>query len=194
MSWDHSRGGPPHGLPGSTQPHHPYPGHGQPQPRSGHGQPQPPPGYGAPPAPAPAAPDAWRLQRPGSRAEQMFANDPEMLAMVRSARAEPDPVKKPWWWIAVQSIFGLVGAAATSGAMFALGWGLVPDPLVPLSGLCAGMVLFLGLVGHYPGNFRVVRTDEKLVLWKPTSALLRVALFAGALVFPVIGCGLAMAR
>src|SRR5689334_16653198 len=109
----------------------------------------------------------WQLERPGARAEQMFANDPEMLEMVRKARAERDPVQKPWWWIALQLLAGAVGAGATVVGTMALGWGLVPHPLVPLAGLAGGCAAFIGVVGHCPGNFRVVETDQRLTLWKP---------------------------
>src|SRR4051794_27205490 len=112
----------------------------------------------------------WRLERPGAGAEQMFADDPEMLEGVRRARAERDPVQKPWWWIALQLVAGLVGAAATTLGMMALTGGKLPEPLVPLTGLLGGCLVFIGAVGHLPGKFRVVETDERLTLWKPLGA------------------------
>lgn len=129
----------------------------------------------------------WRLQRPGAGAEQMFHDDPEMLAMVRKARAEPDPVQKPWWWIALQLLSGLAGAAITTFAMVALGYGLVPHPLVPLAGLVGGFAVFMAIVGHRPGTFRVVDTDQRLTLWKPMSGGLRAGIAALGVAFAVVG-------
>ncbi len=71
----------------------------------------------------------FRLERPGERAEEMFKDDAFMLAAVRKARAEPDPVRKPWWWIALMLLAGVACAAIGVGVMrFAFGWAALPRP------------------------------------------------------------------
>jgi hypothetical protein len=121
----------------------------------------------------------------------MFKDDPWMLANVRKLRAEPDPVQKPWWWIALQLLAGAAMAAAATIALLGLGWNF--HPLAPLAGLLGGSAIFIGLVGHRPGAFRVRETDERLTLWKPTTGWLRAAFFAGGLAVTAAGPLLAMA-
>jgi len=133
----------------------------------------------------------WKLERPGARAEEMFKDDPVMLAMVQKARAEPDPVNKPWWWIALQLALGLVFAAVNMAvAMLVLHRGPVPHPVVPLAGFAGGCAVFIGLVGSRPGRFRITETDQKLTLWKPTTGWVRAAYLAGGLLFAALGPGL----
>jgi hypothetical protein len=127
----------------------------------------------------------WRLERPGAAAEDMFKDDPWMLANVRKLRAEPDPVQKPWWWIALQLLAGAAMAGAMTCALLALGWSF--HPLAPIAGFTGGCAFFIGLVGWRPGAFRVRETDERLTLWKPTTGWLRAAFLAGGLGFACAG-------
>jgi hypothetical protein len=132
----------------------------------------------------------WRLERPGAGAEEMFKDDPFMLASVRSLRAESDPVEKPGWWIALLFLTGVLLACAGIAIIVALGW--PAHPLVALSGFFGGCTFFAGLVGHRPGNFRVRKTNERLTLWKPTRGWMRVAFLAGGLAFAAAGPVLVM--
>lgn len=116
----------------------------------------------------------------------MFRNDPEMLDMVRKARLEWDPIKKPWWWIALQLIAGLAGGGLTTAVVWALGYGM-PHPLVPLSGLIMGFAVFIGIVGFLPGNYRIIETEERLTLWKPIGGGVRAAILAGGVLFAIVG-------
>jgi len=135
----------------------------------------------------------FRLERPGARAEDMFKGDPVMLAMVKKARAEPDPVNKPWWWIALQLALGAVFAGANMAfTMVVLHRGPIPHPVVPLAGFAGGCAVFAGLVGFRPGRFRITETDQKLTLWKPTTGAIRAAYLAGGLLFAALGPGLVM--
>jgi hypothetical protein len=115
----------------------------------------------------------------------MFKHDPWMLEGVRKLRAEPDPVSKPWWWIALQLLTGAACAAGATLGLMALGWNF--NPLAPLSGFVGGSAAFIGVVGHRPGSFRVAETDERLTLWKPTHGWMRAAFLAGGLAFAAAG-------
>lgn len=179
---DGQRGGPP-GWPQQPYPQQPYPQQQQSYPQQQQPYPQQPP-Y---PQPPPAEDPQWRLARPGAGAEEMFKDDPFMLDGVKKARAEPDPVQKPWWWFVLQALSGIVGAALGVGVLYGLGWEKDPEPLALLSGLLAGLVTFSGAVGFLPGNYRVIETDRRLTLWKPLGPKIRAALVVGGLLITVAG-------
>lgn len=130
---------------------------------------------------------------PGENAEQMFADDPEMLEMIRKARKEQGTVsKKPIWWQLLLVVFGLIGAAAT--ALPAL-LEVVPfHPLLPASGLFGGMLLALGILGHRPGKYEIDRglgaEKERATLWKPLPLPMRLGAFALGLGAPAAAIGL----
>lgn len=130
---------------------------------------------------------------PGENAEQMFADDPEMLEMIRKARKEQGTVsKKPIWWQLLLVVFGLIGAAAT--ALPAL-LEVVPfHPVLPASGLFGGMLLALGMLGHRPGKYEIDRglgqEKERATLWKPLPLPMRLGAFALGLGAPAAAIGL----
>ncbi|MGZ3452122.1 MAG: hypothetical protein ACXVEF_21110 [Polyangiales bacterium] len=133
---------------------------------------------------------------PGAGAEKVFANDPEMLAMVRAEREriarEGPAMRKPMWWQALMVLLGLAWAgAATVPAILEV----VPfHPLLPASGLFGGMCLSLGILGHRPGRWiiRDERTgsEEKATLWKRMPIMMRLGAFAVWLVAPAAAVGL----
>jgi hypothetical protein len=109
-----------------------------------------------------------------------------MLAMVKKAREERDPVRKPWWWFVLQLLSALVGGAITTGVVWELGWGM-PHSLVPIAGVAGGLAVFSAVMGFLPGNYRIIETDERLTLWKPLSGKMRAAIAAGGIAFMVVG-------
>jgi hypothetical protein len=127
----------------------------------------------------------FKLERPTAAAEEMFKDDAFMLASVRKLRAEPDPLVKPWWWIALLLLAGVALGGASAAGMLALAWPF--HPLVPLAGFSGGCAVFIGVIGYHPGSFRVRETDERLTLWKPTRGLARAAFLAGGLAFAAAG-------
>jgi MFS family permease len=127
----------------------------------------------------------WRLERPGAAAEEMFKDDPFMLEGVKKLRAEPDPVQKPWWWMALLLLAGFGLAGAMTAGMLAFGWRF--HPLVALAGVTGGCFAFMGIVGHRPGTFQISGTEERLTLWKPTRGWQRAAFVAGGLAFAAAG-------
>lgn len=100
-----------------------------------------------------------------------------------------DPVKKPWWYSAVMVCCGLLFCAAATGITFLILEDL-PHYVVPATGLFGGMLFSMGVLGHRPGRYRVIETDEKLTLWVPLPTMLRVGALAGAFVVPAAGIGL----
>jgi hypothetical protein len=125
----------------------------------------------------------------------MFADDPFMLAAVRRARAQKDPVRKPWWFFLLTMPFALALGAAATGAVYLLGDAAdVLNPLAPMSGLCAGLVLAGGVIGYRPGRYRVEGTDEKLILWAPLAPLWRVGAIGVGLVWTAAAVGLVLAQ
>jgi hypothetical protein len=141
--------------------------------------------------------EEFRESGPAPGAERMFADDPEMLAMIKKARereGEPGPRRKPWWWQGILVVAGLSGAAAVTAPALA---GLVPfHPLLPASGLFGGMVLALAALGHRPGYYEITdgqsMEGEKATLWKPMPALHRALALLIALAAPAVGVGLVL--
>ncbi len=134
---------------------------------------------------------------PAPGAEKMFANDPEMLALIKQAREEkgPNPRRKPFWWQLVLGGLGVLWAAAATVPTLLLDVGLPFHPLQPAAGLLGGMLLAIGILGHLPGRYRITdgsgRTvDESTTLWKPIGAGLRVLFCLAFLVLPALAYGL----
>ena len=139
--------------------------------------------------------EEFREAGPAPGAEQMFADDPEMLALIakgRARQAEPGPRRKPWWYQAVLIVLGLIGAAA--GYIPVLAGVVQFHPVLIATGLFGGMSLALGILGHRPGYYAIRDAQgeeiEKATLWKPLPMLLRLGAFATAIAAPALGVGL----
>lgn len=130
---------------------------------------------------------------PSENAEQMFADDPEMLEMIRRARKEQGVVsRKPLWWQIVMVALGVVFAALTT--VPALLEVVTFHPVLPAGGLLGGCAFALGLLGHRPGRYEIDdgsgREKEKATLWKPLPVPLRLGAFAVGLGAPALAIGL----
>jgi len=143
--------------------------------------------------------EEFREAGPAPGAENMFADDPEMLELIGAARKRQEKEgparRKPLWWQLLMVMLGLVWAVAAIVPSLALE--IVPfHPLQPLTGLLGGMLLALGILGHHPGRYRIVdemgQEREKATLWKQLSGGLRAGAFAAAFVLPGAAYGLLM--
>lgn len=130
---------------------------------------------------------------PGENAEQMFADDPEMLEMIRKARKEQGSVsRKPIWWQIFLALLGLVGAALNClPAVLEV----VPfHPVLPATGLFGGMLIALGILGHRPGKYEIDRglghDKERATLWKPLPLAMRLGAFGLGVGAPAAAIGL----
>ncbi len=118
---------------------------------------------------------------PGENAEQVFADDPEMLAMIRKARQEQGTVsKKPIAWQIFLVGLGLfVSAATTMPALLDI---IHFHFVLPSAGLFGGMSLALGILGHRPGQYEIDQglgnEPKKATLWKPLKGIERLGAFA----------------
>jgi hypothetical protein len=134
--------------------------------------------------------EVFKESGPAPGAENMFADDPEMLEMIGQARErerrEGPPRRKPLWWQVFLGVLGIVwGAAVTVPAALEL----TPfHPVIPATGLFGGMCLALGILGHLPKRYKITdeRTgeEEKATLWKQMPILLRLGAILAALVMP----------
>jgi hypothetical protein len=130
---------------------------------------------------------------PGKNAEQMFADDPEMLEMIRQARKEQGTVsRKPIWWQVFMVALGLIVSAVTTlPALLEV----VPFHFVlPAAGLFGGMSLALGILGHRPGQYEIDQglgnEKKRATLWKPLPVLPRLGAFALGLGAPAAAIAL----
>lgn len=96
--------------------------------------------------------------------------------------------KKPWWFIALQLVGGLVGAGIGAATPLAFPhWSFEPI----IFGTLGGMLLAIGALGYLPGNYRDMDTDERMTLWKRMTPLARAG--AAASFVALLGVGAAVA-
>jgi hypothetical protein len=115
-----------------------------------------------------------------------FRNDRDMLEMIAKEAERPKPVKKPWWWVVLSVVCGLIGCALC-GAINYLQLGDVPEPTGAMFGLIGATVGFYAIIGWRAGNFEDMQTGEKMVLWIKMGTGLRLLVTAGAVAAFAVG-------
>ncbi|MCA9623703.1 MAG: hypothetical protein KC731_31995, partial [Myxococcales bacterium] len=173
-----------------------YPPQGHPQPHLQSNQlpPQvawPTPGGEAPPVMTEEA--HWLLRGVSPQQYRTFHDNPEMLELIAKnaenerKRAASPPTEKPWWWVALSVLIGVM-LSLLCGAMGYLQLGELPHEAVFACGLIGGTASFYGVSGWRAGNYENISTGEKKVLWTKMGTGLRLLVTLGALL--MLGLGL----
>jgi hypothetical protein len=160
----------PQPYPQQPHPQQPYPQQPYPQPQPYQQQPHP-----QQPDPPPQPPTEERValaDRPGDAAEEMFKDDPVMLALIKANRARPDPVRKPALWLVTHGVCMVGVAALLQIVSFTLGGGFSEELVA--TGMISGAAGFVGLFGYRPGTFEEVGTGKRMYLWIPQAWWARV--------------------
>lgn len=92
--------------------------------------------------------------------------------------------RKPWWYAALG--LALVASCALIAERVATAAGTRPEAS-PLSGLAAGALLTVTLLGHSPGRYRDARTGEYETFWSRRSRRARVWCAVAAILTIAVG-------